>query len=400
MLTQEEFIYFPEKQLLGFGSGERLLLYNAADFSRMQEFIDAHAGKYIFTCLSYDLKNAFEDLTSEHADTVVFPQVVLWVPDYVVDISTFSYLQGDETLENRSFVTGFYDKIISEKSFECKNTIHFEPRISRETYINSVNKVKQEIQLGNCYELNYCQEFYAEQVPSLDTFSLFRTIYRQTKAPFSVYMQLENWSVMCFSPERYIQKVGTRLLSQPIKGTIRRGKDIEEDAQLKKTLLADKKELSENVMITDLVRNDFSRIAKKGSVEVLQLCELKTFETLHHLVSTIVCEIDPSVTLERILQASFPMGSMTGAPKVRVMQLIEKYEAFRRGLYAGSIGVIFPNRDFDFNVIIRSLLYNKEKEIVSCSVGSAITMKSDPEKEYEECFVKVQKILQFFGGCK
>lgn len=397
MLTQEEFIYFPEKQLIGFGSGERLLLYNAADFSRMQEFIDAHAGKYIFTCLSYDLKNAMENLTSENPDVILFPLVVLWVPEYVVDISTFSFHQGDETSESRLFATQFYEKIISEETIIFKNNIHFESRITRDTYINLVNKVKQEIQLGNCYELNYCQEFYAEQVPSLDTFSLFQTIHKQTKAPFSVYMQLEDWSVMCFSPERYLQKIGTRLVSQPIKGTIRRGRDKVEDEQFKTFLLADKKELSENVMITDLVRNDFSRIAKKGSVEVVHLCELQTFETLHHLVSTIACDIDSSVTLERILQASFPMGSMTGAPKVRVMQLIETYETFRRGLYSGSIGVIFPNGDFDFNVVIRSLLYNKEKEILSCSVGSAITMKSDPAKEYEECLVKVNKILQFFG---
>ena len=334
-----------------------------------------------------------EDLNSENSDKIEFPLVVLWSPDYVV--ASGNFVQGQETKELRSRFTQMLNSVTEVKPFN--QTIEFKNRISRDEYIRSVNQVKEEIQYGNCYELNFCQEFYAYNVKELEVNSLFHSIQQKTQAPFSVFLNFENWSVLCFSPERYIQKTGTRLLSQPIKGTIRRGEDEVEDEALKQLLKGDKKEVSENVMITDLVRNDFSRIAQKGSVKVEHLCELQTFETLHHLVSSIVCEVDEGLTLEAILRASFPMGSMTGAPKVSVMQLIEKYESFRRGLYSGSVGVIFPNGDFDLNVVIRSLLYNKQKEILSCAVGSAITMKSESEKEYEECLVKVNKILQFFN---
>jgi len=396
MQISNDLIYFPDKQLLGFGSGERWVMRDNGGFIGMQVFIDAHAGRYIFTCLSYDLKNELEDLKSDNPDAVEFPIIVLWSPDYVVDFSNATFIQGKETPEIRHYAFQLFQRITETKASDLNQSIQFESRISRDAYVTSVNQIKEEIQYGNCYELNFCQEFHAENVRELDTTSLFSLIHQKTQAPFSVMLNFEDWSVMCFSPERYIQKVGTKLISQPIKGTIRRGENAEEDAVLKQKLQGDKKEVSENVMITDLVRNDFSRIAKKGSVEVAHLCELQTFETLHHLVSTIVCEVDPTITLERILRASFPMGSMTGAPKVRVMQLIEKHESFRRGLYSGSVGLIFPNGDFDFNVVIRSLLYNKRKQLLSCSVGSAITMKSDPEKEYEECLVKVNKILHFF----
>ncbi len=398
----KDFIYFPKDQLIGFGAGERWVMYPEDDFTGMQVFLDQHKGKYIFTCLSYDLKNELEELKSENPDTIEFPLLVLWSPESVVEIhpEAFNFVQGEETVKTQDFVKLFFDKIQSETSFLNTNKLNFSSRIDRETYIQSVNKVKAEIQYGNCYELNFCQEFYADQVKDLDALSLFGAIHQQTKAPFSVLMNFEKWSVLCFSPERYIQKIGGRLLSQPIKGTIRRGKDETEDVILQKNLLGDRKEVSENVMITDLVRNDFSRIAKKGSVEVEHLCELQTFETVHHLVSSVICEVEENIPFEKIIRASFPMGSMTGAPKVSVMKLIEQYESFRRGLYAGSIGVIYPNGDFDLNVVIRSLLYNKSKEMLTCSVGSAITMKSDPENEYEECLVKVNKILQFFSGCK
>lgn len=399
MQTQEDFIYFPKDQLIGFGSGDRWVMHPGDNFSGLQVFLKNNHGKYIFTCLSYDLKNELEDLKSENPDAIEFPLLVLWSPECVVEMhdEKFNFVQGNETDLTLDFAKELFERIQCQTNFLKTNKLNFKERIDRENYIKSVNKVKEEIQYGNCYELNFCQEFYAEQVKELDVINLFGAIHRQTKAPFSVIMNFENWSVLSFSPERYIQKIGTRLLSQPIKGTIRRGNDAAEDIVLQKSLVGDKKEVSENVMITDLVRNDFSRIAKQGSVKVEHLCELQTFETVHHLVSSIVCEVENNIPFEKIIRATFPMGSMTGAPKVSVMKLIEQYESFCRGLYSGSIGVIYPNGDFDLNVVIRSLLYNKAKEILTCSVGSAITMKSDPEKEYEECLVKVNKILQFFN---
>ena len=149
--------------------------------------------------------------------------------------------------------------------------------------------------------------------------------------------------------------------------------------------------------IRDRVRNDLARIAEKGSVTVDELCGVYTFETVHQLISTVSCQVSPNSFVNDILKATFPMGSMTGAPKIRAMQLIEQYEASRRGLYSGSIGYIAPNGDFDFNVVIRTLLYHQELELLSFHVGSAITSMSDPAKEYEECMLKARALIQAIG---
>jgi para-aminobenzoate synthetase component 1 len=399
MQTQEEFIYYPTQQLLGFGTGKRWIMNAENTIAEMQTFLDANKGRYVFTCFSYDLKNKFEQLASENTDSIAFPLAILWSPEFVVDYNRGDgiFVQGEDEVVSRQEANYFYSKIKGNQPFKLAEKVAFNPRITKSEYVDSVQQIQAEIQYGNCYELNFCQEYYAMDVVSLDSSSLFRAMHNVMQAPFSVYFSLEDWSVMCFSPERYIQKTGSKLISQPIKGTIKRGENAEADLQLQETLLSDKKEISENVMITDLVRNDFSRIAEKGSVVVDKLCELQTFTTIHHLVSTISCEVSDGIPFTEILRATFPMGSMTGAPKIRVMELIEKHESFKRGLYAGSIGLIYPSGDFDLNVVIRSLLYNHQKEVLSCSVGSAITMKSDPLKEYEECLVKVNRILQFFA---
>jgi len=201
---------------------------------------------------------------------------------------------------------------------------------------------------------------------------------------------------MCLSPERYLQKVGDKIISQPIKGTIRRGKDAAEDQFLQNKLKSDSKEQSENVMVVDLVRNDLSKIATKGSVKVDELFGIYQFQTLHHMISTVSCEIKPNITLSQCLEATFPMGSMTGAPKKKVMELIENHESFKRGLYSGAIGIIQPNGDFDLNVVIRTLFYNNRLKNLSCAVGSAITIKAIAENEYDECEVKIGNLIRPF----
>jgi para-aminobenzoate synthetase component 1 len=199
--------------------------------------------------------------------------------------------------------------------------------------------------------------------------------------------------VLCYSPERYIRKTVTKLISQPIKGTAPRDADAVKDAALAEWLKNDPKERSENVMIVDLVRNDMSCVAVKGTVRVEELCGIHSFETVHQMISTVSCEVGEDVSFTDILRATFPMGSMTGAPKYRSMQLIEEHESFQRGLFSGSIGYIDPNGDFDLNVVIRTVIHNAKNGYLSCGVGSAITIQSDPEKEYEECLVKVKKIM-------
>jgi para-aminobenzoate synthetase component 1 len=316
-----------------------------------------------------------------------------WVPKFVIKLEKekFEYLQGEQDEESFQFLDYFMEEEIDHNfhSFPYR----FEARTSKERYISQVEKLKSYIQRGDIYEVNYCQEFFAENVEldfPLDTYFKLNHI---TKAPFSTFLQTDKHAIFCGSPERYMKKTGDRLLSQPIKGTAPRGIDDQADEALKQHLQNDPKERSENIMIVDLVRNDLSRVAKKGSVHVSELYGIHTFETVHQMISTIECEVEKEVTFLDILNASFPMGSMTGAPKVEAMKIIDETEDFNRGIYSGSIGYITPSGDFDFNVVIRSLIYNREKKYLSCAVGGAITILSDPEKEYEECQTKIQKIL-------
>jgi para-aminobenzoate synthetase component 1 len=196
------------------------------------------------------------------------------------------------------------------------------------------------------------------------------------------------------SPERFIKKVGKKIISQPIKGTARRGANEEEDKQIKHHLFNDPKERAENIMIVDLVRNDLSRTADKGSVIVEELCGIYTFPQVHQMISTVVSELREDVHFIEAIRQCFPMGSMTGAPKVRAMKLIEKYESTKRGLFSGAVGYITPEGDFDFNVVIRSILYNARNHYLSFMVGGAITMQAEAEKEYEECMLKAKAIMR------
>lgn len=365
-------------------------------FKDIDLFIEKNADSYLFSCLTYDLKNKIENLESLHEDLIEFPEIKLWKAELVVSIEEgkYSILEGKLNAEFEKIIQTF----ISSTDKKSLPKIRFEAQISKGKYLQTVNEIRQEIQLGNVYELNFCQQYLAKDIPEFDSIGLFQQLKTLTKAPFSAYLNFENHEVFCGSPERFIKKTEKKILSQPIKGTIQRGKTLEEDEFLKQKLQKDPKERAENVMITDLVRNDFSRIATKNSVKVDELCGLYSFGTVHQLISTISCEIKEKVQFSDILKATFPMGSMTGAPKIAAMELSEKYESFKRGLYSGAIGYIKPGGDFDFNVVIRTLIKNKTKNILSASVGGAITIQSDPEKEFEECQVKIQKLLALFDG--
>jgi len=343
--------------------------------------------------LSYDLKNEIEKLDSQNFDGMKFPKALLWIPAFIVEIDNdaFQFTIGKSNEENERFVSQF----ITEKNRpEFKSFPHqLKPRTSQEDYLSHVNQLKEEIQQGNIYEVNYCQEFYAENVELENSLNAYFKLNSITKAPYSVYFNIGTFILMSGSPERFIQRKGNKLSSSPIKGTSKRGKDVAEDEHLKKLLYNDPKERSENVMIVDLVRNDLSKLALDNTVKVDELFGIHTFETVHQMISTISCEVPTKTTFSEILHATFPMGSMTGAPKVSAMKLIEKHEDFKRGLYSGSVGLMAPNGDFDFNVVIRSIQYNKKEKYLSCSVGGAITIQSTAEKEYEECKVKIQGIL-------
>lgn len=379
--------------ILAFGIEEQFVCDNDNALSDLQLFIDKNKGSFIFGCLSYDLKNEIETLSSSNYDGVEFPNVIFWKPKYVVQLNkeNYTFLQGEKNSESFDFLDAFTEEE-TDTNFH-KFNINFKERTSKEKYINTVLKLKDFIQRGDIYEINYCQEYYAENVEIPYALGTYFKLNNISKAPFSSYIQIDDFQVFCGSPERFIQKTSEKLISQPIKGTAPRNSNSEIDNQLKNELENNPKERSENIMIVDLVRNDFSKIAKKETVQVDELCGIYSFKTVHQMISTVSCEPKKSSNFTDIIKATFPMGSMTGAPKYSAMQLIESHEDFKRGLYSGSIGYISPSGDFDFNVVIRSMVYNKKKKYLSCSVGGAITILSEPEKEYEECQVKIKKLL-------
>ncbi len=398
MFVQEKFITYLNsndgKSLLAFGAKDSLIVNSQNSLEEMQGFIDSHKGSYIFVALSYDLKNEIEDLHSKNRNSLKFPKAIIWEAKNVVEIKNnqFEFIFGKESVENRQFVQLFITE--NKKDNYPPLNIDFKNRIDYTEYVNNVNRLKEEIQRGNIYEVNYCQEFYAKNVEIVNPLDVYFKLNQITKAPYSTFFCAQEFFIFSGSPELYINKKGNKLKSSPIKGTRKRGKSIEEDELLKIELKNDLKEQSENVMIVDLVRNDLSRIAKKKSVVVEELMEVYSFETVHQMISTVSCLVDDDVSFSDILRATFPMGSMTGAPKISAMQLIEKYEDFQRGIYSGSIGYISPNGDFDFNVIIRSLIYNAKEKYLSCPVGGAITINANAESEYKECNVKVKGILE------
>jgi len=381
--------------ILAFGDGPFLRIDSPACFEEINQFTIDHENAYVFALLSYDLKNGIENLSSKNADDSDFPSVVLWRPEFVVKCKNdeYEYAQGEDQTGNDAFIRSILNvHIVSD----LNETVSFRPRTSKEQYLETVNKLKEHIQKGDIYEVNYCQEYisYNTDIKSLN--KTYVNLNNITKAPFSCLFNFDEFAVFSCSPERFIKKNNSHLLAQPIKGTAKRGKNAAEDSSLIETLQNDPKERAENIMIVDLMRNDLSKVAEKNSVEVDELCEIYSFETVHQMISTVSCQVKKEHSFVDILKATFPMGSMTGAPKIRAMELIEEYEDFKRGLYSGSIGYIAPNGDFDFNVIIRTMIHNRDRKTLSCAVGSAITIKSDAEKEYEECQIKIKKMIDVF----
>lgn len=326
----------------------------------------------------YDLKNLLERVDSKRPARIPFPLFRFFIPSHVA-----IQHQGEWVLHSHEVLTKKHD-IVSE----TRSLGSFSASRSKEEYIETVQKVLMDIQNGEIYETNFCLEHWAEDA-SIEPRELFETLVNNSRSPFSCRLSHRGRHLICASPERFMMKVGSRVCSQPIKGTNRRM--AENDAALD-VLREDFKERAENIMITDLVRNDLSRSAAPGTVKVEELCGTYPFAHVNQMISTVSCELRPDLHPLDVLLSSFPMGSMTGAPKVRAMQLMEEYEGFSRGLFSGSVGYFTPELDFDFNVVIRSVLYDEEQGILSFPTGSAITIKSDPEKEWEECQLKAESI--------
>jgi para-aminobenzoate synthetase component 1 len=348
---------------------------------------------------SYDLKNEFEHLSSKNPDLVGFPLLCFFVPRYVVvkedEKWRVEYLDG---LDSESSIRQWLNQIENAETavHEVSHNYHFSARTSKEEYIRNVKSIQQHIIRGDIYEMNYCVEFYGERT-EIDPVSVYSKLIEVSPVPFASLLRFGELYLLSASPERYLRKSGSLLFSQPIKGTSPRKQNKAEDELSRDALANSVKEQSENVMITDLVRNDLSRVAQRGSVKVDELCAIYPFRQVFQMISTISAQMEPQNSWLDAIRATFPMGSMTGAPKVKAMELIDEFETTRRGIYSGAVGYVTPDGDFDFNVVIRSVAFNQSTGYLSFMVGSAITSLSEAEAEYDECLLKASAIRQVLG---
>lgn len=337
----------------------------------------------------YDLKNELEELTSTHPDHLRFPDLYFFVPRHLI------LIKGDTVIIDSADAGAIFEAI---NSFRPTSPIEnqpltIKPRFSKTEYLATVEKIREHINRGDIYVTNFCQEFYAEDAV-INPLGIYIKLNEASPTPFSCFFKYHDQYIICASPERFLAKRRNKLISQPIKGTAPRGENTNADEQIKQQLKGSTKERQENVMIVDLVRNDLTRSAKPGSVQVEELFGIYSFQQVHQMISTVVCQLDENISEVDAIRNTFPMGSMTGAPKMSAMQLMEQYERTKRGVYSGAIGYFCPDGDFDFNVVIRTILYNATERYLSFQAGSAITFHADAKYEFNECLLKVKAILE------
>lgn len=389
--------YYHDFDLLaGFGAFRFLKTKAGRAFENLKLF-HSDVNDWLFGYFAYDLKNEVEKLSSENTDHIGLPDLYFFQPEIIIT------LKGNELFikSNSPYKTPdkIFEEILKSEKIPVSNKDfdgELKTRFNREKYIEVVEKLRQHIIEGDVYEINFCQEFFAENA-EIDPPVLFKKLTEISPNPFACFLKIEDRFVISSSMERFLKKKGQKLISQPIKGTIKKSANAEEDFELQNQLFNDEKERAENVMIVDLVRNDLARSAKVGSVKVEELFGIYPFTQVHQMISTVVAELKEDLNWADAIKNTFPMGSMTGAPKVMAMELIEKYERTKRGIYSGAVGYITPSGDFDFNVIIRTFIYNSISKYLSLQVGSAITFDSIPEKEYEECLVKIGGLKRSLG---
>ena len=346
---------------------------------------------WLFGYFSYDLKNELEDLKSNNYSEFDFPNLFFFQPKKIWIIKSRNveahYLYPSEI---ESDLDDIYSQKINDKNI--KSEIKLFPRLSKSQYEEKINKLLFHINRGDIYEANFCMEWFSND-SNICPFNVYDKLNQISKNPMSAFFKQNDTYLLSSSPERYIKRINNKIITQPIKGTSRRDNDKVIDLNLKKNLTQDPKERSENIMIVDLVRNDLSRFSYPGSVKVTELCKVYPFEKVHQMISTVESQIKSNLKMTDVIKATFPMGSMTGAPKIKALNIIEKLEVSKRGLYSGALGYVDPKGNFDFNVVIRSLIYDHKNKYLSFQVGSAITSNSSPEKEYQECLLKAEPML-------
>ncbi len=382
--------------LLAAGAKSNIEKQAGSAFGALRNFYAENKSEWLFGHLGYDLKNENEELKSANADGVGFSDLHFFVPELVLELNDRSVMIHGQAAAILSVYQDILDcsASLTEKAVPSINIRH---KISREEYISIIEKLRRHIARGDCYEINFCQEFFAENA-EIDPLNIYHRLTELSPNPFSALYKLNGLFCLCASPERYLKKEGNKIISQPIKGTSQRyTADADADELARKHLIESEKEKSENVMVVDLVRNDLSKICKPGSVKVDELFAVYSFPQVHQMISTISGEVKDEMSWIDCVEATFPMGSMTGAPKKKVMELIEQYEQTKRGLFSGAIGYVKPGGNFDFNVVIRSIFYNAKNRYLSFQAGGGITYNSVPEQEYEESLLKVKAMMKILG---
>jgi para-aminobenzoate synthetase component I len=396
---QYDFPLHSQECLLAAGA-HSFLSENAGDaFFSLKEFIDQNPD-WLFGHFAYDLKNEIENLHSNHVDTLGFPDMFFFVPEILLILNDDEISVGTLHGKHEEILNSIWRHHSIRKTQHRTYPLQIKQKFSRESYVQTVELLRQHILRGDCYEINFCQEFFLESFFA-DPLGLYESLMAVSPNPFSAYYKLHDRYLLCASPERYLKKKGNLLFSQPIKGTsVRDPLNAELDESNRLNLYQSEKDRSENVMVVDLVRNDLAKICQEGSVRVEELFGIYSFPQVHQMISTVSGTMRIDIDIVDAFKATFPMGSMTGAPKKKVMELIEQYERTRRGLFSGAVGYISPDLDFDFNVVIRSILYNSANNYLSFQAGSGITFYSDAVKEYEECLLKalaIQKALHLIN---
>ena len=378
---------------------------DSVNATAVDKFIATHRGEWIFAHFNYEYHTITKPNTK--ANLTGFPLAYLYTPAVVIELSgnqvTIQTLQENpQSLFEQ--ISGFKVSFLSEQGTEqnadqsAAPTTSITPFISKAAYLANIQKILQLIRRGNFYEINFCQAFDVKHIVA-DPVNVYTHLTALSPTPFACFYKNNSDYLLCASPERYLQKKGYQLISQPIKGTIKRSLENEVDDRLQvATLQNSNKDKSENVMVVDLVRNDLSKICEQGSVQVTELFGIYSYPQVHQMISTITGTLSGNTLFSEILEATFPMGSMTGAPKKSVMETIDTLEPTKRGLYSGTVGYFNPEGDFDFNVVIRSIFYNSDTRNGSYQVGGGITIYSDPEKEYDECLLKAAAIKKVLSG--
>ncbi|GAB2630822.1 anthranilate synthase component I family protein [Belliella aquatica] len=386
------FTFFDDNQVFYPLNGFKKAFYAGNKSLTVEQAFDLYGKNEMVGILSYDYKNKVEKLVSQNPSLVDLPESVFFIPELSI------HFEENEIRINSCDPENIFQEIVQFEINQKPNpSVEIQPQTSKEEYKKAIHSIQNHIVEGDIYEMNYCMAFSFETA-QWNPIQGFLDLMKNSAMPFSTLLKAENKYLICASPERFLKKEGNKLIAQPIKGTIKRGADTQQDDLLKAQLFESEKERAENLMIVDLMRNDLSKISETGSVKVDELFGVYAFPKVFQMISTVSSTCQNEVNLKALFHATFPMGSMTGAPKIKCMELIERHENFQRGWFSGTVGHISENGDMDFNVIIRSILFDKTAQKGFFAVGSAITFDADASYEYDECLLKASAIMEMLAG--